>query len=71
MPRLKDQYQAEVHDAVKKELGLDNPMTVPTFDKIVVNMGLGDAIGDRNLVDAAVGDLAIITGQKPRINKSL
>ena len=70
MPRLKEQYRAEVHDAIKETLGLANPMTVPTFDKIVVNMGLGDAIGDRNLVDAAVADLMTITGQRPRVNKS-
>jgi len=70
MPRLKQQYLDEAHDAVKERLGLTNPMTVPTFDKIVVNMGLGDAIGDRNLIDAAVADLSVITGQKPRVNKA-
>jgi large subunit ribosomal protein L5 len=68
--RLKEMYHAEVKARLQDELGLDNVMQVPTLDKIVVNMGLGDAITDRNLVDAASTDLAIITGQKPRVNRA-
>ena len=69
-PRLKEQYHAEVHGALKARLGLSNPMQVPRFTKIVVNMGLGDAVTDKGVVDGAVGDLSIITGQKPRVNRS-
>ena len=69
-PRLKERYRAEVHDALKERLGLANPMQVPTFSKIVVNMGMGDAVADKTVVDGAVADLALITGQKPRVNKS-
>jgi large subunit ribosomal protein L5 len=69
-PRLKERYQQEVLPALQGELGLDNPMRVPRLEKIVVNMGVGDAIRDAKLLDAAVGDLAIITGQKPAITKA-
>ena len=69
-PRLKERYRAEVHAALKESLGLANPMQVPTFSKIVVNMGLGDAVADKSVVEGAVADLALITGQKPRVNKS-
>jgi large subunit ribosomal protein L5 len=69
-PRLKEQYHAEVHDALKARLGLENPMQVPVFSKIVVNMGLGDAVAEKTVVDSAVSDLSIITGQKPRVNRS-
>jgi large subunit ribosomal protein L5 len=69
-PRLKEEYRARVHAALKESLGLANPMQVPTFSKIVVNMGLGDAVADKTVVDGAVADLALITGQKPRVNRS-
>jgi len=69
-PRLKERYRAEVHGALKESLGLANPMQVPTFSKIVVNMGLGDAVADKSVIEGAVADLALITGQKPRVNKS-
>jgi large subunit ribosomal protein L5 len=70
IPRLKQQYREEVHAALRESLGLENPMEVPGFSKVVVNMGLGDAIVDRNLVDASVEDLSIITGQRPRVNRA-
>jgi large subunit ribosomal protein L5 len=63
-------YQDEVKQALAERLGLENVMLVPTFSKIVLNMGLGDAIADRNVVDAAVTDLSIISGQKPRVNRA-
>jgi large subunit ribosomal protein L5 len=69
-PRLKELYRAEVHGALKEQLALANPMQVPTFSKIVVNMGIGDAVADKTVVDGAVADLSLITGQKPRVNKS-
>jgi large subunit ribosomal protein L5 len=69
-PRLKDQYNADVVPALKEELGLDNVMQVPRFQKIVVNMGVGDASQDAKLIDGAVEDLRIITGQQPRVNRA-
>jgi large subunit ribosomal protein L5 len=69
-PRLKQKYHDEVHGALRESLGLRNPMQVPRLEKIVVNMGVGDAITDTKLIDAAVEDLAIITGQRPRVNRS-
>lgn len=69
-PRLKQKYLDEVRAAVKEELGIDNPMEVPRFEKIVVNMGVGDAINDAKLIDAAVEDLSTITGQRPKVNRA-
>jgi large subunit ribosomal protein L5 len=69
-PRLKQKYVDEVRAALKDELGIDNPMEVPRFEKIVVNMGVGDAINDSKLIDAAVEDLSTITGQKPKVNRA-
>jgi large subunit ribosomal protein L5 len=67
---LKERYHAEVKGALTERLGYGNPMQVPTFSKIVVNMGLGDAVADRNVVDAAVEDLSVITGQRPKVNRA-
>jgi large subunit ribosomal protein L5 len=69
-PRLKQQYLDEIRDTIRERLGVTNPHEVPCFSKIVVNMGLGDAIGDRSLVDASIEDLSVITGQKPRVNRA-
>jgi large subunit ribosomal protein L5 len=69
-PRLKERYRQEVLPALQRELGMDNPMRVPRLEKIVVNMGVGDAIRDAKLLDAAVADLTTITGQKPAITKA-
>jgi large subunit ribosomal protein L5 len=69
-PRLKEKYQSEVAAALEERLGLSNPMEVPRFEKIVVNMGVGDAINDAKLIDAAVEDLATITGQRPKVNRA-
>jgi large subunit ribosomal protein L5 len=69
-PRLKERYRQEVLPALQRELELDNPMRVPRLEKIVVNMGVGDAIRDAKLLDAAVADLGTITGQKPAITKA-
>jgi large subunit ribosomal protein L5 len=69
-PRLKERYRQEVLPALQRELGMDNPMRVPRLEKIVVNMGVGDAIRDAKMLDAAVADLTTITGQKPAITKA-
>lgn len=65
VPRLKVRYNDEIRDALKEELGLDNVMRVPRFTKIVVNMGVGDAVQDSKALDGAIRDLTTITGQKP------
>ena len=70
IPRLKQQYQDEVRAALKEQLGLDNDMKIPTLEKIVVNMGVGDAMTDKSLIDSAVEDLSTITGQRPKVNKA-
>src|SRR5687768_10275766 len=69
-PRLKDRYNAEVRDKLKDQLGLDNVMQVPRLDKIVLNMGVGDAITDSKALDGAMKDLATITGQKPSVRRA-
>ncbi len=67
-PRFKTKYTNEVVGKLLEELGLANIMQVPRMQKIVVNMGVGDATGDSKLVNAAVEDLRTITGQQPKIN---
>jgi large subunit ribosomal protein L5 len=69
-PRLKARYRSELLPALQRELGLANPMEVPGLEKIVVNMGVGDAIREAKLLDAAVEDLATITGQRPAIRRA-
>ena len=66
MARLREFYEKEVIPALKKEFGFTNPMEVPRFEKIVVNMGVGEAVTNGKLVDAAMSDLGLITGQKPQ-----
>ena len=68
--RLLERYRTQVLPSLMNELGIDNPMRVPRLEKIVVNMGVGDAIRDGKLLDAAVADLALITGQKPAITRA-
>ena len=63
--RLQERYQQEVKPALMQEFGYTNPMQVPRVDKIVVNMGVGEAVQDAKKIDAAVGDLTAITGQHP------
>jgi large subunit ribosomal protein L5 len=62
--RLRERYRAEVAPALVKQFNYGNPMEVPRLRKIVVNIGLGEALQNAKAVDAAVGDLALITGQK-------
>ena len=70
MARLKQVYREKIVPQLISELGLKNPMEVPKITKITVNMGVGEAVADRKLMDAAVADLTKITGQKPLICKS-
>ena len=70
VPRLKAWYRQEVVPRLQRELGLSNPMQVPRLEKVVINMGVGDALKDARLLEAAVEDLATITGQKPIITKA-
>ena len=69
-PRLKDRYRAEIAPALKSEFNFKNTMMIPSLTKIVVNMGVGEAARDSKLIEGAVRDLAIITGQKPQVTKS-
>jgi large subunit ribosomal protein L5 len=69
-PRLKEKYRAEIAVAMREEFGYPNVMQVPGITKIVVNMGVGEAARDAKLIDGAVKDLTIITGQKPAIAKA-
>ncbi len=69
-PRLKQRYENELKSQLQSELGLDNVMQVPRLVKIVVNMGVGKATQQRSLLDGAVTDLTIITGQTPSVRKA-
>jgi large subunit ribosomal protein L5 len=68
--RLRDKYQKEVIPALKKEFGYTNVMAVPKIQKVVVNMGLGEATSNAKLVDVGADELARITGQKPVTRRS-
>lgn len=70
MPRLKQRYRDEVAPAIKEQLGIANVMQVPGFEKIVVNVGLGEAVGDAKALEGALKDLSTITAQKPRVNRA-
>lgn len=69
-PRLKERYRNEIRDALHKEFNYGNVMQIPTVTKVVVNMGVGDAARDAKLINGAVSDLALITGQRPEIRKA-
>ncbi len=68
--RLREKYNKEIKQALQKELGIKNSMAVPKLDKIVVNMGLGEATQNTKLLDPLVGDLTQIVGQKPVMTKA-
>jgi large subunit ribosomal protein L5 len=70
VPRLRTRFENELKPALKGELALENVMEVPRLTKIVVNMGVGRATQQRSLLDGAVNDLQIITGQKPSVRKA-
>ena len=68
--RLKVKYYDEIAARLQDELGLENVMQVPTMDKIVLNMGLGEAIADKKAIGEALDELGLISGQKPRVNRA-
>jgi large subunit ribosomal protein L5 len=68
--RLKEKYQKEVVPALQREFNYSNPMQVPGIHKVVVNIGMGEAIQNTKAMDAAVSDLATITGQRPVITRA-
>jgi len=70
MARLKERYQKEVAPAVAKEFGITNPMAIPRVTKVVLNMGMGEAIANAKILDTAADELRAITGQKPVITKA-
>ena len=70
MPRLKKQYREQIRAAMQEEFGYRNPMLIPGLEKIVVNMGVGDAAHDSKVMDGAIRDITAITGQKPQVTKA-
>jgi large subunit ribosomal protein L5 len=68
--RLREKYHKQIKQALQKELGIENAMAVPKIDKIVINMGLGEATQNNKLLDPLVADLAAISGQKPVTTKA-
>jgi large subunit ribosomal protein L5 len=69
-PRLKSLYAEQLAPRLKDDLGLANVMQVPRLEKIVVNMGVGEAVQDKKSIDSAMDELTLITGQKPKMNRS-
>lgn len=67
VPRLKEKYYATVRDDLQKKFNYPNPMMIPKFEKIVVNMGVGETATDSKAIDGAIADLRAITGQQPMI----
>lgn len=70
VPRLLKRYREEVIPQVQSKFGIKNPMAVPRLQKIVVNMGVGEAIADMKIMEAALTDLTMITGQKPMLRRA-
>ncbi len=70
LPRLQERFHKEIAPTLQKELGLSNPMQIPALHKIVINIGMGEAIQNAKAMDAAVRDLAAITGQRPVITRA-
>jgi large subunit ribosomal protein L5 len=70
MARLKDRYREEIAPALKNRFEIQNPMRIPKLEKIVVNMGVGEAAQDSRRLDGAMEDLARITGQKPQLRRA-
>lgn len=68
--RLKERYQKEIVPALAKEFNIQNPMAIPRLEKIVINMGMGEAVSNAKLLDTATDELAAIAGQKPVVTKA-
>ncbi|GAA4138458.1 50S ribosomal protein L5 [Actinomadura keratinilytica] len=69
-PRLKLRYREEIAPAMRERFGYQNVMQIPTLTKITVNMGVGEAARDAKVIEGAIRDLSLITGQKPRVNRA-
>ncbi len=69
-PRLKSRYKSDIAAALQQQFGYKNRMQIPTLTKVVVNMGVGEAAKDSKLIEGAVRDLTVITGQKPVVTKA-
>ena len=69
-PRLKEKYQKEVTKKLQSEFGIKNPMAVPKIEKVVLNMGLGEAVQNSKIIDSASEELGQIAGQKPVVTKA-
>ncbi len=69
-PRLMVKYTEEIAPKLMEDLGLSNRMEVPTIEKIVLNMGIGEALDDKKAVGEAIDELGLISGQKPRVNRA-
>jgi len=70
MARLKERYQQEIAPAIAKEFGIKNPMAIPRLDKIVLNMGMGEAIANAKVLDTAIEELKTVAGQRPVITRA-
>jgi large subunit ribosomal protein L5 len=70
VPRLKQRYREELVPGLQQELGYENPMQVPRLEKIVLNVGVGEAAREAKALDGALADLAVITGQKPQVTRA-
>jgi large subunit ribosomal protein L5 len=70
VPRLKEHYNAQIRQSMTDDFGYDNPMRVPQLEKIVVNMGVGEAVTDSKRIGGAINDMTLITGQKPIVTKA-
>jgi len=70
VPRLKEHYQAQLRQSLTDDFGYKNPMQVPRLEKIVVNMGVGEAASDSKRIGGAVNDMTLITGQKPVVTRA-
>jgi len=70
MARLKQFYKDTVVSSLQSQFGYSSPMAVPKLEKITINMGVGEAVGDRKIMDNAVSDMTMITGQKPIVTKA-
>jgi large subunit ribosomal protein L5 len=70
MARLRDKYKKEIAPALAKEFGIKNPMAIPRIEKVVINMGLGEASSNSKILDVAADELRSIAGQKPVITKA-
>jgi len=68
--RLKEKYKTEVAQAMMQKFGYKNVMEIPKVEKVVINMGVGEAVGNPKILDAAVGDMTLIAGQKPVVTRA-